>query len=268
MKTRRYGPDSGRFIQAVTLRRHMVPEAAGYPFDIPAVRHLERLPFEAAVTYFVGENGSGKSTLLEGIAAAFGLNPEGGTKHLRFSTRRSHSKLSDALQLTRSRTPPTDSYFLRAETFYNLSTAIERPEDYNAYDLEAQGGRSLHDVSHGEAFLALVLNRLRGNGLYLFDEPEAALSPARQLALMAAMDNLVKRGSQFIVATHSPILLGYPGATIYLFGQHASKVVPYHETEHYQITKAFLDCPERMLRELLRDDPGGAGEEPRPGVRD
>ena len=187
-------------------------------------------------------------------AAAFGLNPEGGSKHVRFTTRRSHSDLYKHLTLTRTRAAPTDSFFLRAESFYNLATVVENQAERHAYDPDAGGGRSLHEQSHGESFLALVLHRLRGNGFYLFDEPEAALSPARQLALMAAMHRLVQRNSQFIVATHSPILLGYPGATIYDFGEHPPREVAYRETEHFQITRAFLEHPERMLRELLRED--------------
>ena len=170
------------------------------------------------------------------------------------ATRSSHSDLHKSLVLAKARVAPTDSYFLRAETFYNLASVIEDPTDRRAYDLETFGGRSLHDQSHGESFLALVLQRLRGNGLYFFDEPEAALSPARQLALLAAMHQLVARHSQFIIATHSPILLGYPGATIYLFGPHRPMPIAYHETEHYQNTKAFLEHPDRMLRELLRDE--------------
>ena len=206
------------------------------------------------MTFFVGENGSGKSTLLEALAGAFGLNLEGGTKHVRFTTRPSHSRLFEDLHLTRTRPAPTDSYFLRAESFYNLATVIEDPRAYHAYDPDAGGGRSLHDQSHGESFLALVLHRLRGNGFYLFDEPEAALSPSRQLTLMAAMHRLVQRGSQFVIATHSPILLGYPGATIYAFGNHPPRPIAYEETEHFQVTRAFLEHPARMLRELFRED--------------
>ena len=179
---------------------------------MPAIRHLTELAFDAPVTFFVGENGSGKSTLLEAIAVGFGLNPEGGTKHERFRTQSTHSDLFRSLILTRSRDVPTDSYFLRAESFYNVASAMD-PGDVDLY-----GGKSLHAQSHGESFLSLVLHRLRGNGLYLFDEPEAALSPARQLAL-AAMHHFVRRNSQFIIATHSPILLGYPGAAIYLFAE-------------------------------------------------
>lgn len=254
MRTAPPRPDSAApFLYAAALRRP-VGDAAEYPYSLPAIRELGSLPFPTPVTFFVGENGSGKSTLLEALAVGYGLNPEGGTKHVRFATRWSHSDLHTNLVLTKARLAPTDSYFLRAETFYNLASVIERPEDWRAYDLEAFGGRSLHDQSHGESFLALVLHRLRGNGLYFFDEPEAALSPARQLALLAAMHQLVAKRSQFVIATHAPILLGYPGATIYLFGSHRPTPVAYRETEHYQVTKAFLDHPDRMLRELLRDD--------------
>jgi predicted ATPase len=239
------------FVSEVSLRRDPRGMPDEYPYSLPAIRHLEALGFPTAVTFFVGENGSGKSTLLEGIAGAFGLNPEGGTKHVRFASRASHSPLFKSLKLKRVLPAPTDSYFLRAETFYNVASVIERPEDYRAYDLETFGGGSLHDRSHGEAFLALVLHRLRGNGFYLFDEPEAALSPNRQLALLAAMGQLVAKHSQFIIATHSPILMAYPGATIYFFGGEAPREVEFTETEHYQVTRAFLANPERMLRELI-----------------
>ena len=242
------------FITEATLRRNHRGDPGSYPYSIPAIRHLERLRFTGPVTFFVGENGSGKSTLLEGIAGAFGLNPEGGTKHARFATRASHSSLFRELKLTKALPAPTDSYFLRAETFYNLASVIERPEDRRAYDLEALDGQSLHDRSHGEAFLALVLNRLRGNGFYCFDEPEAALSPMRQLALLAAMRHLVAKGSQFIIATHSPLILAYPEATIYSFGDGPPEILAYRDTEHYQVTRAFLENPERMLRELMADE--------------
>jgi len=240
----------GIFLQAVAREGTLGKPPQDYPFSVPAIRHLSELAFDTPVTFFVGENGSGKSTLLEAIAVGFGLNPEGGTKYERFGTQATHSELFRSLILTKSRDAPTDSYFLRAESFYNLASSVS-PRDFDRY-----GGRSLHAQSHGESFLSLVLHRLRGNGLYLFDEPEAALSPNRQLALLAAMHRLVRRNSQFIIATHSPILLGFPGATIYLFAEEALTRTTYLETEHYQITKAFLERPERMLNELLRpDDP-------------
>ena len=238
----------GIFIQAVARERVLGAAPQDYPYSVPAIRHLTELRFTKPVTFFVGENGSGKSTLLEGIAVAFGLNPEGGTKHERFTTQSTHSRLFRSLILTKSRDAPTDSYFLRAESFYNVASAMD-PRDVDQY-----GGRVLHAQSHGESFLSLVLHRLRGNGLYLFDEPEAALSPARQLALLAVMHRLVQRNSQFIIATHSPILLGFPAATIYLFAEKELSQIAYLDTEHYQITKAFLDRPERMLNELFRAD--------------
>ncbi|HEX2219119.1 MAG TPA: AAA family ATPase [Gemmatimonadales bacterium] len=213
------------------------------------------LSLTGPVTFLVGENGTGKSTLLEAVAVACGFNAEGGSRNFRFSTRPSHSNLHEYLRLVRPPTRPRDGYFLRAESFYNVATAAE--DQYGV--LHAYGGHSLHEQSHGESFMALVLHRLKGQGLYLFDEPEAALSPTRQMALLAAMHDLVRRGSQFLIATHSPILLGYPGATIYLLSEGAITQVPYTETEHYSITKSFLNNPEGVLRELLAD-PSGSEE--------
>jgi predicted ATPase len=241
------------FIKRISLKRESVSSFEDYPFHVPAVRGLHDLGLTAPVTFFVGENGSGKSTLLEAIAVASGFNAEGGTRNFRFATRTTHSELHEYLRLTRSPGRHTDGYFLRAESFYNVASAAE------AYGVEWQhgGGRSPHEQSHGESFLALVLHRLHGNGLYLFDEPEAALSPTRQLSLLVAMQQLVKAKSQFIIATHSPILLGYPGATIYEFGEDGIRAVEYRETEHYTVTKAFLEHPQRMLSELFDEDASG-----------
>jgi predicted ATPase len=248
------------FISSITLKRDKVPSFKEYPFSMPAIRNLGELSLPGPVTFFVGENGTGKSTLLEAVAVAAGFNAEGGSRNFRFSTRPSHSGLHEYLRLVRPPGRPRDGYFLRAESFYNVATAAE--DQYGV--LDAYGGRSLHEQSHGESFMALVLHRLRGHGLYLFDEPEAALSPTRQMSLLAAMHDLVGKGSQFIVATHSPILLGYPEAVIYLLTEGAIARVPYIETEHYVITKSFLNNPEGMLRELLSepsnpDSEGGAG---------
>jgi predicted ATPase len=239
-----------QFIKSVILKRGAVGSFDSYPFSIPAVRHLDELRFPTPATFFVGENGSGKSTLLEALAVAAGLNAEGGSRNFRFATRATHSELSDYLGLVRAPRRPTDAYFLRAETFYNVASAAEQ------YGVAEQhgGGKSPHEQSHGESFMALVLHRLRGNGLYLFDEPEAALSPTRQLSLLAAMHQLVASGSQFIIATHSPILLGYPDATIYDFNDAGVRTVAYTDTEHYVITRAFLGDPSRMLRELFQSD--------------
>jgi predicted ATPase len=236
------------FLKAIKLKRSRVPSLLEYPFSIPAIRELEELRFTSPVTCFIGENGTGKSTLLEAIAVAMGFNPEGGSRNYRFATRVSHSDLHEYLQPVRSGIRPRDGFFLRAESFYNVATAADQ-YGVNAY----YGGDSLHAQSHGESFMALVLNRLKGKGLYLFDEPEAALSPTRQLSLMVAMHDLVERGSQFLIATHSPILLGYPGAAILQFGPGPITPIEYRETEHYVVTRAFLEQPEQMLREMMRE---------------
>jgi predicted ATPase len=234
------------FLKAVKLKRSRVPSVKEYPFTIPAIRELDEVVFHSPVTFFIGENGTGKSTLLEAIAVSAGFNPEGGSRNFRFDTRPSHSDLHRYLQLVRSGIRPRDGYFLRAESFYNVATAADEYGVNQFY-----GGESLHAQSHGESFMALVLSRLKGNGLYLFDEPEAALSPTRQLSLLVAMRDLVERGSQFVVATHAPILLGYPGAEILQFGTGRITPIDYKATEHYVVTRAFLEQPEQMLRELM-----------------
>ena len=191
------------------------------------------------MTFLVGENGAGKSTLLEGIAVACGFNPEGGTRNFSFSTRDTHSALGEYLTVSRS-AYPRDGFFLRAESFYNAASYIDRlDEEPGPSLLDSYGGVSLHTQSHGESFLALVQNRFGGEGLYLLDEPEAALSPTRQLTLLGQMRLLAQQDSQFIVATHSPILMAYPGARIYLLSESGIEPVQYRETEHYQLTNAF-----------------------------
>ena len=221
-----------------------------YPFSIPALRHLEELSFESPVTFLVGENGSGKSTLLEAIAAAWGFNPEGGSRNFQFATEPSHSALHEHLRLVRSHRRPADGFFLRAESFYNVATEIDRLGVESAY-----GRRSLHAQSHGESFLALFMDRFFGGGFYLLDEPEAALSPSRQLSVLLRMHDLVGQQSQFIVATHSPILMGYPGAEILLLDDDGIRRIDYEETEHFVVTREFLNHRSRTLAELL-SDPG------------
>lgn len=208
---------------------------------------------DSPVTFLVGENGSGKSTLLEAIAVACGFNAEGGTRNFTFSTRATHSELGEYITVARRRYP-RDGFFLRAESFYNVATNIDEMDEDFSYGpkvIESYGGVSLHHQSHGESFLALVQNRFGGNGLYLLDEPEAALSPTRQLTLLGEMHQLAERDSQFIVATHSPILMAYPGARIYQLSEDGIEPVQYQETEHYQLTRRFLEDPERMLRYLF-----------------
>lgn len=223
-----------------------------YPFSIPAVRDLPNIEFHPNVTFFVGENGSGKSTVLEAIAIALGFGPEGGTKNVQFKTAESVSKLHDLLRLARGVPKPTDGYFLRAESFFNVATYMDEV-DY----LEGYGKRSLHARSHGEAFMSLLVEKLRGNGIYLLDEPEAALSPSRQLAALRAIHQLVEESSQFIIATHSPILLAYPNARIVQFDGSGLSETTYEDTEHYVVTRDFLANHQRRLQQLLDDEDDG-----------
>ena len=241
-----------RFIRAVRLNSR---EGLGYAADIPVIRHLSRLEFSENVTFLVGENGSGKSTLLEGIAVAAGFNPEGGTLNFSFSTNDTHSGLYRALTLERGIRRPKDGYFLRAESFYNAATYLENVDDvpWLPSVFESYGGKSLHAQSHGESFMALCLNRFGGKGLYLLDEPEAALSPMRLLSLLAAIHELVDRRSQFLISTHSPILMAYPGAEIYELSERGIASVSYRETEHYRFSRQFLENPEKILHYLLEE---------------
>jgi predicted ATPase len=250
MMRRKVTPAPGPYLIQAELLRHRIADADKYPYSLPAIRQLTTLSFHPKVTFFVGENGSGKSTLLEAIAYECGLNPEGGSRNFNFATRPSHSRLHEALRLAKTTRLASDSYFLRAESFYNVATEIE----HLGVDLSAYGGTSLHEQSHGESFFALFQNRFRGCGLYLMDEPEAALSPHRQLQFLSILHDFCKRGSQFILATHSPILMAYPDAWIYLFDAEGIHRTAYTETEHYLVTRGFLSNPKRMLDVLLADD--------------
>ena len=247
-------PPPCRYFEALRLERDRVTSFAEYPFAIPSIRHLGRLEFHPAITFFIGENGSGKSTLLEAIAVKAGFSAEGGDRQLQFATQDTHSALHDCLKLERSfAARPTDGFFLRAESFYNVASELERiEEEFPAKrPFHAYGGKSLHRQSHGESFLAVLKERLQGGGVYLFDEPEAALSPQRQLSVLTLMHRLICHRSQLIIATHSPILLAYPNARIYQFTEEGIADVRYTDTEHYQITKDFLNRHERMLEMLL-----------------
>jgi predicted ATPase len=245
------------FVREVQLVRERVPSFDAYPFDLPAVRSLRALRLHPAVTFLVGENGTGKSTLLEAIAVAAGFNPEGGSRHFRFATRTSHSELHHYLRLVRGTRSPRDGFFLRAESLFNVATEIERLDaepGIGAPIGPAYGDRALHEQSHGESFLALVNNRFRGEGFYLLDEPEAALSPMRQLTLLAALRGLAQAGAQFVIATHSPIFMAYPDAHILQLGAGAVRRVAYEETEHFTVTRDFLNRYPRMLEVLFADD--------------
>ena len=231
------------------IRLSNIPHSA-YPFNIPAVRCLKKaggISLDKPVTFLVGENGTGKSTLIEAIAVAMGFNAEGGSRDFYFNTRKTHSDLYEHLQLVKT-VRPNDGFFLRAESFYNTASYLEENSTLIRY-----GGVSFHEQSHGEAFMALAMNRFEGNGLYILDEPESALSPQRLMSLLVVIDELVKNNSQFIIATHSPILMAYPNADIWEFSETGIHKVGYRETEHYRITKQFIDMPERMMKYLLND---------------
>lgn len=243
------------YLRAVRLVRDSVPDFKVYPFSIPAIQALDELELDAKVTFLIGENGSGKSTLIEAIAVLAGFNAEGGSKHFWFGTRRSESCLHQFMRPVRGIRRPRDGFFLRAESYFNVATEIERlDEEYNGPPLiDSYGGVSLHEQSHGESFLALAMHRFKGNGLYILDEPEAALSPQRQLALLSIINDLVDdRGSQLVIATHSPILMAYPNALLYHLGPDGIERIAYEATEHYTITRDFLSSPERYFKTLFR----------------
>lgn len=242
------------FLLSATLLRDNVPSFAAYPFNLPAVRTLSTLTFHRSVTFLIGENGTGKSTLLEALAVAAGFNAEGGSRNFRFTTRSSHSELHRCLRLARSHRRPRTGFFLRAESFFNVATEIERLDaiETTAPPIgDSYGGRSLHEQSHGESFMALLKNRFTGDGLYFLDEPEAALSPTRQMAALVRLHDLVREGAQFIIATHSPILMAYPDAAIFGIGDQGLAPLRYEETEHYTVTRRFLTDTPGMLRRLL-----------------
>lgn len=251
MTRRKRNPVPGPYLLQAELLHERITEAEKYPYSLPAIRRLTTLPFHPKVTFFVGENGSGKSTLLEAIAYEYGLNPEGGSRNFNFASRASHSRLHEALRLAKTTRLAADSYFLRAESFYNVATEVDQ---LGSEILLAHGGISLHEQSHGESFFSLFQHRFRGCGLYLMDEPEAALSPSRQLQFLSLLHDYCKRGSQFVLATHSPILMAYPDAWIYLFDGEGIRRVEYTETEHYLVTHGFLSNPKRTFKVLLADD--------------
>ncbi|GAB4051768.1 AAA family ATPase [Catellatospora paridis] len=240
---------AGGFLRWVELDDDGV-DAAAYPFALPAVAGLRkagRLELDPKVTFLVGDNGTGKSTLIEAIAVAAGFNPEGGSQNFDFATRASESVLGEHLTLVRGLRKPRTGFFLRAESFYNVATEIERLEVQGSY-----GGRSLHERSHGESFLDLVTFRFGPQGLYLLDEPEAALSVYGCLAVIARIQELTAQGSQFVIATHSPILLAVPGARILqLDAGGGITQVGFDEAEPVSLTRSFLAEPQLYLHHLL-----------------
>jgi predicted ATPase len=250
---------TGLYLRSVKLRREKVESFDEYPFCLPVVSQLEELELHPAVTFFVGENGSGKSTLLEAIAVAWGFNPEGGTKNFRFQTRASHSSLHEYLRLIKPPRRARDGFFLRAESMFNVASEIDAlDEDPDGPSMispdrivNSYGGLSLHEQSHGESTMAVMMNRFGGDGFYILDEPEAALSPSRQLAMLSRIHELVNQRSQFLIATHSPMLMAYPKAWIYQISEHGIELVKLEDTEHYMIAKRFLSDPHQQIARLL-----------------
>ncbi|MEK3888655.1 AAA family ATPase [Bacillus sp. FSL K6-3431] len=246
---------SNQYVRSVKLLRENIPNTNEYPFHLPVVHSLNELDFHPQVTYLIGENGMGKSTLLEAIAIAAGFNPEGGTFNFNFSTHESHSVLGEYLRLIKGVQRPKDGFFLRAETYYNVATHIEEldKEPGGGRVIDQFGGVSLHEQSHGESFFAAFLNRFQGKGLYIMDEPEAALSPLRQLSMLSRIHELVQQDSQFIIATHSPILMAYPNAQIYEFSPEGIQEKALEETQHYLLLKQFFDDKDRILHHLFKE---------------
>lgn len=252
--------NSGPLLQSVRAQAHNATGNSQYPFSVPIIKNLTELTFPNQVTFFVGENGSGKSTLLEAIAMHTGFGPEGGSKNIAFKTSQENAymgaqALADTLTLS-WRQKPKDGYFFRAESFYNVANYIDYLQaECGGSAFNAYGGQSLHAQSHGESFLSFFVNRLGNNGFFILDEPEAALSPQRQLSLLVIINELCKQSNtQFIIATHSPLLLAYPGATIYSCDNTQITTIDYKDTSHYQITKDFLNNPEQYLNNLFMTD--------------
>lgn len=247
----------GNYISEITFDNNLSEKS--YLNNLPVIKFLsktKRLEFSSNVTFFVGENGTGKSTLLEAIAVAYGFNAEGGSQNFTFSTNETHSELFKHIKIAK-RSYAKDGFFLRAESLYNVATNIDDMDKLPSFDapiIGGYGGVSLHKQSHGESFLSIVQNRFFGNGLYILDEPEAALSPMKLLTLLAEINDLTKKNSQFIIATHSPILMAFPNAQILEFSKSGIKACDYKDTEHYKITKNFLENPEKMLHYLLKQD--------------
>jgi predicted ATPase len=248
---------SNQYVSRFSLKTELIESANRYPFNLPALRNLDYIELHPKVTFFVGENGSGKSTLLEALAVSLGFNPEGGTKNFGFSTRESHSDLHEFLRIAKGIKKPRDGFFLRAESFFNVASEIERlDEDPRGGPpiIDSYGGTSLHEQSHGESFMALLSNRFGGQGLYVLDEPEAALSPKRQLKAIARIHELIDDRSQFIIATHSPLMMAYPDAWIYACTAEGLKRVDYKDTEHFRVMRDFMSDPDIAINALTKQN--------------
>jgi predicted ATPase len=247
--------DKSQYIRSIALKRDKIDSFAEYPFCLPVVRSLSEVSFHPKVTFIIGENGSGKSTLLEALAVCMGFNPEGGSRNFNFATHASHSPLHEYLRVVKGVKQPRTGFFLRAESFYNVATEIERldSEMGGPRVIDSFGGTSLHAQSHGESFFALLQERFGPNGLYILDEPEAALSPQRQMAAISRIHQLAKQDCQFIIATHSPIILSYPDSCIFELQDSAIEPVEYEQTAIHSVTKQFLNNHRSMLKILLEE---------------
>lgn len=238
------------YISSIELLKEKIEDIEKYPFNLPIIQYLDKINFHENVTFFTGENWSWKSTLLEAIALWYWFNPEWWSINFNFSTQNTHSILWDYLRLSKGFIKPKDSFFLRAESFYNVASYIDELEKEYEWILKSYGWKSLHEQSHWESFFSLFINRLYWNWIYIFDEPEASLSPQRQLAFLIRMDELVKQNSQFIIATHSPIILSYPKAKIIEISENGFQELKYNETSNYSLYKTFINNPEYMLKKL------------------
>lgn len=247
-------------LKEIKIKPNTIKDSNVYPFCISTIKNLSDINLSTQVTFFVGENGTGKSTILEAIAAKAGFGPEGGSLNIHFKTSFEHTYrgtelLAEQLILSWNK-KPRDGYFFRAESFFNIANYLDIMAKSGGQGPEityaSYGGKSLHEQSHGESFLSFFSNRMGNNGFFILDEPEAALSPQRQLSLMIIINTMCKHSNaQFIIATHSPILLAYPEATIYSCDAGSLQKIAYQETSHYQITKQFLDNPERYMHHLF-----------------
>lgn len=249
--------ETNQFVLTIGLKKEKIESFEHYPFCLPIVKNLKNVEFHQAVTYFVGENGSGKSTLLEALAVSLGFNPEGGSINFNFNTRPSHSNLHQYLRVAKGIKRPKTGFFLRAESFFNVATEIEQLDDEPSFGppvIDSYGGKSLHEQSHGESFFALMKHRFGANGLYILDEPESALSPNRQMAMISLIHQLVNKGCQFVIATHSPIVLSYPNAKILEIRENGLEEVDYEDTDTFAVTKQFLNKYRSMLDILLEYD--------------
>lgn len=247
-------PDS-QYIRAVNLKREHIFSYAHFPFNLAFINNFQELKLHPNVTYIIGENGMGKSTLLEGIAICYGFNPEGGTLNFNFSSYDSHSTLDEHLRLVKGVNRAKDHFFFRAETFYNVATNIEdldKEPGLGPKIIDSYGGKSLHEQSHGESFFSAFIERFQGNGLYILDEPEAALSPLRQMSMLARINELVNQGSQFIISTHSPIIMAYPNAKIIQLTEDGMSESTLEDTLHYSLMKQFFEDKDHFLHHLFR----------------